>query len=399
MAVFSSLKILDFSTLLPGPFATMMFGDMGADVIRVEAPTRWDMTRSRPPFDEGVSAGHSLLSRNKRSFALDLKKPGAVDIVKKLIQEYDIVLEQFRPGVMERLGLGYETLAKENPKLIYCSLTGYGQDGPYRDRAGHDNNYLSIAGVMSHCGRKGVGPVPQGVQVADIGAGSLHSVIGILGAVIQRNETGEGQYIDVSMFDGAMHWNAYAGAHYMASGEIPSYGNMILNGGSQYDYYETSDGRHMSVGSLEPQFWKGLCETLGRPDLIERHALPGPEMDAVRDEIAAEFKKKNFEEWSAIFAEQDCCVEPVLNLEESCEHPQTIAREMVVDVPKPSGNLQKQIGFPIKFSKSKPEFKHTGPDMGQHTGEIMLENGFTAEEIADFKERELFGPPKEKGSD
>lgn len=393
--VFSSLKVLDFSTLLPGPFASMMLADMGADVLRVESPTRWDMTRSRPPFDEGISAGHSLINRNKRSLALDLKKPGGADVVKRLVQEYDIVLEQFRPGVMKRLGVDYETLVKENPQVIYCSLTGYGQSGPLKDRAGHDNNYLALAGVMGHSGRPDEGPVPQGVQIADLGAGSYGVMVGILGAVIHRMNTGEGQYIDVSMFDGAMHWNGYAGAQYLVSGESPDYGSMVLNGGTQYDYYQTSDGRYISVGSLEPQFWKGLCDTLGHPEWKEANTLPGPEINGIKDQIRVIFKTKSQDEWNAIFAPLDYCVEPVLNFEEAADHPQSNARDMIVDVPKPSGQLQRQVAFPIKFSKSEARYTHTGCEVGSHTQQALKDAGYSEEEIQQLADAEVFGPNKE----
>lgn len=391
--VFASLKILDFSTLLPGPFGTMMLSDMGADVVRVESPTRWDMTRSRPPFDDGVSAGHALLNRSKRSLALDLKKPGAVDVVKRMVKDYDIVVEQFRPGVMKRLGVDYESLCEANPNLIYVSLTGYGQDGPLRDRAGHDNNYLALAGVMSHCGRKEGGPVPQGVQIADLGAGSYGVVMGILGAVIHRFATGEGQYVDVSMFDGAMHWNGYAGGQYFVGGESPGYEEMVLNGGSQYDYYETKDGRYMSVGSLEPQFWKALCLAVDHPEWVDAKTLPGPEIDAIKIELRKIFLEKTLEEWCAVFEPIDACVEPVLTLKEAANHPHAKARELVVDVPKPKGGSQKQIAFPVKFSKSKPRYDHIGADVGAHTDEVLKEAGYTDTEIAAMGEAELFGPP------
>lgn len=391
MSVLSTLKVLDFSTLLPGPFGTMYLADLGADVLKVEAPGRWDMVRSRPPFDEGVSAGHSFLNRNKRSLALDLKKEGAAEIVKKLVETRDIVIEQFRPGVMKRLGIGYETLSAINPRLIYCSLTGYGQTGPLKDRAGHDNNYLALAGVMSHCGTREAGPVPQGVQIADLGAGSFGIVIGILSAVIHRNETGEGQYVDVSMFDGSLLWNAYAAASYLVGGEIPEYQNMPLNGGSHYGYFRTSDGRYMSVGSLEPKFWEGLCKTLGREELIEELGPIGSEMDSIVEEIRAEFLKKSFDEWRAIFAEVDVCVEPVLNLAETVAHPQTIARELVVDVPKPGGGVQRQIANPLKFSKSAARYDHTGPELGAHSEEVLLDAGYSAEQIDDFRAKGYFG--------
>ena len=376
------LKILDFTTLLPGPFATMMLADMGADVVRVEAPGRWDMVRSRPPFDDGVAAGHAFLARNKRSMALDLKKDGAADVVKRLVQTYDIVIEQFRPGVMDRLEVGYEALKEANPRLIYCSLTGYGQNGPLRDRAGHDNNYLSLAGVMSHCGRKDSGPVPQGVQVADVGGGSMCSVVGILAAVVHRQQTGRGQYVDVSMYDASILWNAYAAAQYLVGKTAPTYESMPLNGGTHYDYYRTSDGRYISVGSLEPKFWEGFCRAIGRPDFIERLDLPGPRMDMLKTEIRQVMASKSFEQWVEIFAREDCCVEPVLHMDEALRHPQCAARQMVVDVPKPKGGTQKQVGFPIKFSEIEPRYDHIGCELGAHTDEVLSEVGYDAGEIA-----------------
>lgn len=391
MSVLSTLKVLDFTTLLPGPFATMYLADLGADVVKVEAPDRWDMVRSRPPFDDGVSAGHSFLNRNKRSLALDLKKEGASSVVERLVQTHDIVVEQFRPGVMDRLGVGYDALSKINPRLIYCSLTGYGQTGPLRDRAGHDNNYLALAGVMSHSGTRANGPVPQGVQIADVGAGSFGVIIGILSAVIHRERTGEGQYIDVSMFDGAVLWNAYAAASYLVGGEVPGYESMPLNGGTHYGYYRTRDGRYMSVGSLEPKFWEGFCRAIGREDLIAKRGLPGPEMDQVKSEIANEFLERTFDEWRALFEAHDVCVEPVLTLEETFTHPHAAARGVVVDVPKSNGNPQRQVANPLKFSGAQPRYTHTGPAMGEHTLEILTENGYTESEIAELRARRYFG--------
>jgi crotonobetainyl-CoA:carnitine CoA-transferase CaiB-like acyl-CoA transferase len=197
----ASLKVLDFSTLLPGPFASLLLADMGAEVLRIESPTRPDLLRNLPPHDHGMSTGHAYLNRNKRSLALDLKQPQAVEVVKRLVAEYDIVLEQFRPGVMDRLGIGYDALKAINPRLIYVAITGYGQTGPLRERAGHDINYLALSGVASYTGRQGDGPLPLGVQVADVAGGSLHGVIGLLAAVVARQQTGQGQYVDVSMTD------------------------------------------------------------------------------------------------------------------------------------------------------------------------------------------------------
>lgn len=388
----ASLKILDFTTLLPGPFATMFLADMGADVVHIEAPNRPDLTRLAPPFDAGVSAWHALLNRSKRSIALDLKRPESAEVVKKLVQTYDIVIEQFRPGVMERLGVGYEALKEANPQLIYCALTGYGQTGPYKDRAGHDNNYLSLAGVMSHTGRKEGGPTPLGVQVADVGAGSYNAMVGILAAEIHRRTTGEGQFVDVSMLDGSIAWNGPAATQYLVGEEDPTYESMRLNGGSFYDFYETADGRYLSVGSLEPKFWMGFCQAIGRPDLINAGmSIELEGMDELKVEIQQEIKKKQLAEWSEIFAALDVCVEPVLTTSEMTEHPQAKAREMIVGVPRPDGTLQQQVGHPIKFSATQPTYKFIGAELGAHTAEVLTEAGYGAEEIEQLREKGVFG--------
>ena len=392
MSLLKGMKILDFSTLLPGPYATMMFADLGADVIRVEAPSRPDLLRVSPPFDGDQSAANGYLNRCKRSIALDLKKMESVEIIKHLVKEYDIVLEQFRPGVMERLGLGYEVLREINPKLIYCSLTGFGQTGPYRDRPGHDNNYLAIAGVADYSRRNGAAPVPMGIQIADVAGGSLHTVIGILAAALHREKTGEGQFIDISMTDAAFALNALSGSGYLACGIKPEAEKMMLNGGTFYDYYQTKDQRYFSVGSLEPQFKKLLCEAIGRPEMIKLGSSDHPEdVAAFKEVVRGAFLSKTYAEWLEVFNGLPACVEPVLNFSEACAHPQIQAREMVVEVPKPDGTTQQQIAFPIKFSTGKPEYKYIGSKLGEYTIDVLQEAGFSLKQIYDWREKGLFG--------
>ncbi|MEE3118540.1 MAG: CaiB/BaiF CoA-transferase family protein [Pseudomonadota bacterium] len=346
----TSLKVLDFSTLLPGPYATMMLADMGAEVLRVEAPDRVDLTKVMPPFDGKISTAFSYLTRGKHTLTLNLKQAEAVDKVKELVRDYDIVVEQFRPGVMDRLGIGYEALKAINPRLIYCAITGYGQTGPYRDRAGHDINYLSIAGVSSHCGRADSGPPPLGIQVADVAGGSHHAVMGILAAVIERQQTGTGQFVDISMTDAAFALNAMAGAASLAGGQEQQPESALLNGGSFYDYYQTRDQRWLSIGSLEPQFSARLCDTLGLSALKSLALSQKPEDQqqlkaALKDKVA----EKTLAEWQEIFADQDACVEPVLTIAEAAEHPQLKARGMVIEVDRGDGVMQKQIACPINF--------------------------------------------------
>ena len=388
----ASLKVLDFSTLLPGPFASLMLADMGAEVLRIESPTRMDLLRVLPPHDRGTSASHAYLNRNKRSLALDLKQAEALEIVRALVKEYDIVLEQFRPGVMERLGLGYEALKAINPRLIYVSITGYGQTGPYKDRAGHDINYLALAGVASYTGREDSGPLPLGVQLADVAGGSLHAVVGLLAAVIARQHSGVGQYLDVSMTDCSFSLNAMAAAGYLACGGEPERETHVLNGGSFYDYYRTRDGRWMSVGSLEPGFMQQLCETLGRPELSAQGLSPKPaQQKALKQALQVEFEKRSFDELCALFAEVDACVEPVLSLREAAEHPQLKARALVSQVPRGDGSTQAQLACPLKFSEGLPAPRHIGVAVGAHSDEVLAELGFSAQRIEDLRQARVVG--------
>jgi crotonobetainyl-CoA:carnitine CoA-transferase CaiB-like acyl-CoA transferase len=389
----SSLCILDFTTLLPGPFATMMLADLGADVVRVEAPDRPDLARFLPPLDGDVSAWHSLLNRNKRSLTLDLKQPRAADVVMRLVQRYDIVVEQFRPGVMDRLGVGYEALRAANPRLIYCAITGYGQTGPYRDRAGHDLNFMALAGILSHTGRQVSGPPGLGVQVADVGGGSFGAITGILAAVIQRQLTGVGQMVDVSMFDLALAWNSLPVAAHLASGENPTYESGLLNGGTLYDTYRTADGRYLAVAGLEDKFWRGFCHAIGRPDLAAENALAaGGPQPAVKAEVAAAIARRTLAEWIAVFEPLDVCAEPVLTVEETLAHSHTAARGLLVETPRGDGTAQRQIAHPLRFSASQPIYRHIGPPLGEHTAQVLIEAGYSEEELAALRGSGIFGP-------
>jgi len=383
MRALENLKILDFTTLVPGPFATMMLADMGAEVLRVESPTRPDMVRGMPPLADGTSSAHAVLNRNKRSIALDLKKPEAVDIARQLVMEYDIVIEQFRPGVMARLGLDYATLAAINPRLIYCSVTGYGQTGPYRDRAGHDNNYLSISGLNGYSGRSGERTPIMGMPVADIAGGSLHAVVGILAAVNQRHISGEGQHIDISMTDAMFSLNALFGSGYLAAGIEPRPSSTNLNGGSFYDYYATSDGRFLSVGSLEPQFFMALCKTLAIEDMLPVVAAGGADSQTLlRERIAAVIATKTLAEWQVIFQQQDACVEPVLTFAEACAFQEAAGRDMIIELQTGDGGTQRQIAGAVKLSKSPAVAGAIGGPMGEHSRDVLTALGLSDEAIA-----------------
>ncbi len=387
MSSLAGLKVLDFSTLLPGPYASLMLADLGAEVLRVESPTRFDLVRMMPPQDpSGQSSAHSYLNRGKKSIALDLKQPEALEVIKKLIAEYDIVLEQFRPGVMQRLGLGYEQLKEINPKLIYCSITGYGQDGALRDRAGHDINYLALSGIADYSRRNGERPVPQGVQIADIAGGSHHAMMGIMAAVIQRHNNGEGQHIDISMTDCAFSLNAMFGAGYLGGNLEPTAEGNMLNGGGFYDYYATKDGRYMSVGSIEPQFLQQLCEAMDLTAILGKAASQNREESGeFRAALTEKFLEEDFNHWCELFAKLDCCVEPVLSFKEASQQKHAQQRGWVTEL-SANGKVVKQIANPIDKT-SQAEF--TGAALGANSQEVMLELGYSSEEIQALKEKKV----------
>lgn len=364
----NGLKVLDFSTLLPGPFATMYLADMGAEVIHVESPTRPDLVRLFPPYANGQATSHSYLNRNKQSVALDLKDPKNIELIKQKISEFDIVVEQFRPGVMQRLGLDYQTLAEINPKLIYCSITGYGQTGSYKDKAGHDINYVSLSGIAGHSGRQDSGPPPMGIQIADVAGGSLHAVIGILAAVTERHTSGLGQYIDISMTDCVVGLNNMAAAASLAGGQQQKVENEQLNGGTFYDYYRTQDGRYISVGSLEPQFMSGLAATLELPIILQKGAsFDAEDRQAVKAAIQEKILSKTWTEWNEIFGQLDFCVEPVLSLDEALSSPLAQQRNWVVEVPLKANaeQIEVQLACPIKFSRSQMRYDYIGQELGE----------------------------------
>lgn len=393
MGALNGLKILDFSTLLPGPYATLMLGDLGAEIIKISSPDKPDIVADYPPYIEGtdITANQAWLGRNKKNLFLNLKTEKAVEIIKKLITEYDIIVEQFRPGVMERLGLGYETLKEINPRLIYCSLTGYGQTGPMKNNAGHDINYLARSGNMNYSGRKSTGPVLTNMQIADIGVGSLYSVIGILSAVHYREVTGKGQYVDVSMFDGLIPFNAMEGAGFLINGKEPEREGTRLNGGSAYDFYETKDNRYLSVGSLEPKFWKNFCECIELPELVSQTVMP-ENVSALKETVRKRILEKTLKEWTDIFEGKDVCVEPVLTMKEALTEDEHVKeRKLVVDVelPDSNGKTVKQMGMPLKLSECPIEYVKTGYPLGYHTNSILADLGYSSAEIKNLEEEKV----------
>lgn len=381
----AGLKVLDFSTLLPGPFASLYLADMGAEVVHVEAPNRPDLVRMLPPFVQGQSAIHRYLNRNKQSICIDLKNAEQLTELKQRIHEFDIIIEQFRPGVMQRYGLDYQSLAAQHPQLIYCSITGYGQTGEDALRAGHDLNYLARSGIAGHSGRRDQAPPALGVQVADVAGGSLHAVMAILAAVIERQQSGLGQAIDISMTDCAATLNAMAAAASLA-GQTQAPEQGVLNGGTLYDYYRTQDGRYLSIAALEPQFASRLAVLFDLPEIAQWMMLDAKQVTQLKQQLQARIASEPAAYWQQFFAPEDVCVELVLSLDEALHSPLAQARQWLVDVPEQatdtvtsdtatsSNGLQqsqhaasqseKQLACPIKFSRSICQYRFVGQPLG-----------------------------------
>ena len=385
------LRVLDLTRLLPGGFCSLLLSDFGADVIKVEDTGMGDYVRWAPPHYQGPdqtarSALFLALNRGKRSIRLDLKSEGGKEVLLRLARDADVLLESFRPGVLERLGVGYERLRAENPRLLYCAITGYGQDGPARDRSGHDTNYLGLNGLLALTGEAGGPPVQSGAQIADIGGGALMGVIGILIALRERERSGQGQFVDCSMFDGSLSWLAMVAAETFASGRSPRRGEVQLAGAlTCYRPYRCADG-YVTLGALEPKFWAAFCRGVGREDLLAG-AFDPPGSDTYRavEEI---FVSRTREEWRAFASEHDCCVEPVLELDEALESDLVQARQMVAALAQPgAAEPVRLLGVPIKLSRTPGDpARAPGPALGEHTEQVLREAGYAAEEIASLKQ-------------
>jgi crotonobetainyl-CoA:carnitine CoA-transferase CaiB-like acyl-CoA transferase len=395
----SDVRILDLTRLLPGGFCSLLLADLGAEVLKVEDTGMGDYVRWAPPYygeDElnGQGTRSSLylaLNRGKRSIRLDLKAEAGRDALLRLAGDYDVLLESFRPGVLDRLGVGYERLREANPGLVYCAITGYGQDGPYAQRAGHDMNYLGLGGILGLTGRPDGPPIQAGGQIADLGGGALMAALGVMAALHERQRSGLGQEVDISMTDGAMSWLAMVAGRYFCDGEVPGRGDGQLSGGLLcYFPYEAADG-WVSCGALEPKFWAAFCNGVGRPELIEAQFQP-PGSDAWRA-VAEVFRSRSRDEWRAFNDEHDCCIEPILDLDEALGSELTRAREMAVEVEQPGIGPVRQLGLPIKLDRTPGDPTRPAPAFGEHTEEVLRELGYSDEEVASMlSSRAAAGP-------
>ncbi len=380
MKPLEGIRVLDLSRLLPGPYCTMLLADLGAEVIKVETPGLGDYMRLVPPFLEDpatgatVGAAYLMVNRNKKSIGLNFRNRRGKDVFFRLVRDVDVVFETFRPGAVDRWGIGYEAVRAINPRIVYCSLSGYGQSGVYANRAGHDLNYIGLTGLLAVNGAAGGPPIPPAVQIADLGGGML-AAVSILAALLGRDKSGEGRYLDVSLFDAALSWTGTMIGGAYAAGVPVERGMMQLNGGMAcYNVYETADGRYVTLGAIEPHFWSAFCKAVGREDLSGR----AQDRDAV-PEVAAIFKARTLAEWLALFETVDACVEPVQEFGAVFQNPHVRHRGLITTLDVPGFGPIPAVGSVFAFARSNAA---PPPQLGEHTAEVLARAGVSLDEIA-----------------
>jgi alpha-methylacyl-CoA racemase len=372
----SGVRVLDLTRLLPGPMATLHLADMGADVVKIEDTGTGDYAREMGRVREGMSDFFRLVNRNKRAIRLDLKMRQGREVFLRLAGKAHVIAEGFRPGVMTKLGLDYAAVAEVNPRIVYCSISGYGQNGPYAERAGHDINYVGYAGVGDQIGIEAT-PVVPNFQIADLLGGALTPVMGILAALVDAGSSGRGRYIDIAMTDAVLAHAIFPLLGFLEHGKAPARGTGMLDGGlACYNVYRTREGRYMAVGALERKFWETLCDILGCAELKGKHLVYGEEARPVKERLAAIFATRMQREWAELFSRVDCCVSPVLTIEETLANEQLRARGIIA-----AGEGSTQFALPLKFSEFEFEIERAAPGRGEHTDEILREAGYRDAEI------------------
>jgi alpha-methylacyl-CoA racemase len=379
-APLAGVRVLDLTRLLPGPLGMQHLADLGADVIKVEDPGAGDYANP---------AVRAVVNRNKRAIRIDLKQADGVATLLRLCRQADVLVEGFRPGVMQRLGVGYETVAAANPRIVYCSISGFGQTGPLRDLPGHDLNYCALSGVADQIG-SAHGPALSNLPVADLLGGAMTAAMAILAALFDASRTGIGRHVDVSMADAVLAHAVIPLAALNQQGRVaPAGGGRLTGALACYGVYRTADGRHVAVGALERKFWEALCRRLERPDLAPLHETGDPACEErVRGELAAVFEARPLAHWTALFADGEACVSPVLRLDEALAHPHFQARGMSL---RAGPGTPWQLGTAVKMSGFHPPAPRTAPQPGEHTDEVLREAGFDARETAGLRKTGAVG--------
>ena len=386
------IKIIDLTRLAPGPYCTMILADLGADVIKVEEPgpptgRRAEQAGQAPEMPRTIERDmpYNALNRNKRSIGLNLKHQDARKVFYKMAENADVLVEEFRPGVTKRLGIDYDTLSRINPRIIYCAITGYGQDGPYQNLVGHDINYISTAGALGAIGEKGRKPAIPLNLLADFAGGGMHGAIGVLAALMARQRTGRGQFVDIAMTDGVVSLLSSALSSYFPTGNVTERGNTFLGGAApQYNTYQCQDGKYLSLGSLEPWFFANLCRAVGREDFIP-YAWDESKREEIIDHLTKVFKTRPRDEWVEVLRQTDTCVAPVYLFDEMERDPHLIHRKMIVEVEHPDGGKIKQTGISVKLSDTPGQIRNLAPRTCQHTDEVLTELGYPTDEIERLK--------------
>ncbi len=385
----AGVKIIDFTRLLPGPLATMFLADLGANVIKIEDPDNPDYIRDFEPRINGMSMFYLALNRSKRSMAVNYLSEAGKEIILGLIKTADVLIEQFRPGVMKELGFGYEDLCKINSRLIYVSVTGYGQDSSKAMDAGHDLNYIAIAGALGITGDKNKIAIP-GFQLGDIAGGSYMTMNAVTAALFQRERTGKGEWVDVSMTDASVPFTALQFASYQASKRSIDRGRFELSGLlANYNVYPCKDGKFVALGSLEPKFWNKFCTKAGRADWAERFLQRGEELIKLKDEVKQFFLSKSRNEWLDFFGQEDICLSPVNELSEMEQDTYLNERNMFAENEHPAVGKYKTINQPLKFKQNTFDNNWSAPDLGADTANILKELNYTAETISALKEKRI----------
>src|SRR5467141_2262950 len=381
-AALAGITVLDFTRLLPGPFCTQLLCNLGAEVIKIEDPKLGDYMRSVPPIVHDVSYPFLMVNRGKRSLAVDSKTPEGQEIVHKLARGSDVVGEQFRPGVMARLRVAYDDLAMMNPRLVYCSFSGYGQTGPYKDLPGHDINFQALAGILGVTGvRDDKRPAIPGVPVADLASG-FNAALAILAALRTRDRTGRGEFIDVSIYDTAVTLLVLGLARYLATGEEPMPGETLLTGSFPfYSLYETKDGQWLSVATVEPKFWERMCELIGAPELSGKQFAEPADRPAVAQTLAARFRERTLAEWEPLFFAERLPIAGVKRVPEVVADPQVKARGLLPTVDVPGVGKLQVISHPAKHTTTETRNPARVPTKGQDTETILRSLGYTSRRI------------------
>lgn len=401
----SGVRVVDLSLLLPGPLASMYLGDMGADVIKIENPRMPDLTRlmgtrlgpggkhdivADDPDGgaESESGLYLMVNRNKRAITINIKRPEGREVLMKLLTDADVLLEGFRPGTLAAMGIGYEQLKEKFPRLIYCAISGYGASGPYEQLAGHDGNYIGYSGLLGITGEADGPPVIPGFQVADIGGGTLAAVGSILAALYARERTGRGQFLDISMMDGAFSFLSLHAGEYVASGKSPERGKMDLSGAlPNYNVYKCKDGRYVMLGALEERFFKGFLRAVGREELLDGVEMTPEGLAKIKPQVEAVFAAKNRDEWQELFLNPETCLAPVNDIGEAFADPQLRERGMVQTVTHPELGEILQVGSPFRFSDTPCAVRTPPPRHGEHTEEVLGELGFSSEDLAALRQK------------